>query len=84
MVEIETRRLLLRRWQSKDLDAYSRLCADPEVMRYIGSGPRTREQSEEQISRFVRHWDERGFGLWAVEYTASGEFVVSVRLVYQD
>jgi len=81
MVEIETRRLLLRRWQSKDLDAYSRLCADPEVMRYIGSGPLTREQSEEQISRFVRHWDERGFGLWAVEYRASGEFV---RLTYQD
>jgi RimJ/RimL family protein N-acetyltransferase len=44
-------------------------------MRYIGSGPLTREQSEEQISRFVRQWDERGFGLWAVEYTASGEFV---------
>jgi RimJ/RimL family protein N-acetyltransferase len=81
MVEIETRRLLLRRWQSKDLDAYSRLCADPEVMRYIGSGPLTREQSEEQISRFVRHWDERGFGLWAVEHRASGEFV---RLTYQD
>jgi RimJ/RimL family protein N-acetyltransferase len=76
MVEIETRRLLLRRWQSEDLDAYSRLCADPEVMRYIGEGATlTRDESEEQVSRFVRHRDERGFGLWAVEYTASGEFV---------
>jgi RimJ/RimL family protein N-acetyltransferase len=85
MVELETRRLLLRRWQSEDLDAYSRLCADPEVMRYIGEGATlTRDESEEQVSRFVRHWDERGFGLWAVEYRASGEFVGFVGLAYQD
>ena len=52
-------------------------------MRYIGSGSLTREQSKEQVSRFVRHWDERGFGLWAVEYRASGEFVGFVGLAHQ-
>jgi len=52
-------------------------------MRYIGSGSLTREQSKEQVSRFVRHWDERGFGLWAVEYRASGTFVGFVGLAYQ-
>ena len=52
-------------------------------MRYIGSGSLTREQSKEQVSRFVRHWDERGFGLWAVEYKASGTFVGFVGLAYQ-
>jgi RimJ/RimL family protein N-acetyltransferase len=83
MVEIETRRLLLRQWRSEDLDPYARLCADPEVMRYIGSGPLACEQSEEQVSRFVRYWDERGFGLWAVEYRASGEFIGFVGLAHQ-
>jgi RimJ/RimL family protein N-acetyltransferase len=52
-------------------------------MRYIGSGSLTREQSKEQVSRFVRHWDERGFGLWAVEYRASGTFVGFVGLACQ-
>ncbi len=35
MAEIETERLLLRRWQDKDLEQYARMCADPEVMRFI-------------------------------------------------
>jgi RimJ/RimL family protein N-acetyltransferase len=49
-----------------DLEPYARICGDPEGMRYIGGGALlTREESEAQISRFVRHWDERGFGLWS-------------------
>jgi RimJ/RimL family protein N-acetyltransferase len=55
---------LLRPWREEDLDAYARITSDPEVMRYV-IGPLTREQSEEQMARFVRRWDERGFGLWA-------------------
>ena len=85
MNEVETRRLLLRRWRSEDLDPYARICADAEAMQYIGSGaPLTREQSEAQISRFVRHWDEHGFGLWAVEHRTSGAFVGFVGFVHQD
>ena len=84
VVEIETARLLLRRWRDGDLEPYARICADPEVMRYIGGGsPLTREQSETQISRFVRHWDERGFGLWAAEHRASGELIGFVGLAHQ-
>jgi RimJ/RimL family protein N-acetyltransferase len=44
--EIETPRLLLRRWRGDDLDAYARICADPEIMRYVTGVPQTREQSE--------------------------------------
>src|SRR5918998_2114503 len=58
MTEIETDRLLLRRWRDEDLDTYARICADPEVVRYV-TGPLTHEQSEEPMARFVRHWEER-------------------------
>ncbi|CAA9451448.1 MAG: hypothetical protein AVDCRST_MAG01-01-4605, partial [uncultured Rubrobacteraceae bacterium] len=35
---------------------------------FIGSGLTLgREQSAEQVSRFLRHWEERGFGLLALE-----------------
>lgn len=82
---IETERLLLRGWREGDLEPYARMCADPEVMRFIGEGSTlTREQSGEQISRFVRHWEERGFGLWAVEEKGTGKFLGFAGLAYQE
>jgi RimJ/RimL family protein N-acetyltransferase len=81
---IETGRLLLRGWRDEDLEPYARLCADPDVMRFIGDGSTlTRERSEEQVSRFIGHWDERGFGLWALEEKESGVFVGFAGLAYQ-
>jgi RimJ/RimL family protein N-acetyltransferase len=83
MTEIETPRLLLRRWREEDLDAYARLCADPEVMRYLPA-PLSLEESAEQMAGFARHWEERGFGLWAVEERASGVFIGFLGLMYHD
>ncbi len=80
MSGIETARLRLRMWRDEDLDAYARMCADSEVMRHL-SGPMTREQSEEQVARFVRRWEERGFGLWAAEHKADGAFIGFVGLL---
>ena len=37
-VRLETERLLLRPFEQGDLDAFAEVCADPEVMRFIGSG----------------------------------------------
>ena len=54
-------------------------------MRYIGEGAiLTRDESEEQVSTFVRHWEVKGFGLWAVEEKASGAFIGFVGLAHQD
>jgi RimJ/RimL family protein N-acetyltransferase len=83
MREIETARLRLRTWREDDLAPYARICADPEVMRYL-SGPMTREHSEQQISEFVRHGEERGFGLWAVEEKSSGAFIGFIGLLYHE
>ena len=85
MVEIETERLLMRGWRDGDLEPYARMCADPEVMRFIGHGSAlTREGSREQISRFLRHWEERGFGLWALEEKTGGTFVGFAGLAHQE
>nr|WP_296071523.1 GNAT family N-acetyltransferase [uncultured Actinoplanes sp.] len=70
-----TDRLVLRRWRAGDLDALAALNADPEVMRYILDGrTRTRQESAEALDRMIRHWDEHGFGLFAVELKETGEF----------
>ena len=58
------------------LGAYARICAYPEAMWYL-PGTMTPEQTEEQMARFGRHREERGFGLWAIEDKASGTFLTS-------
>ncbi len=83
MREIESARLRLRTWREDDLAPYARICADPEVMRYL-SGPMTCEHSAQQVSEFVRHWEERGFGLWAVEEKSSGAFIGFIGLLYHE
>lgn len=73
---IETDRLLLRRWHVEDIEPFAALCSDPEVMRYIGSGTtRTRAQAQASIEAFQRDWDEKGYGLWAVELREGGRFI---------
>jgi RimJ/RimL family protein N-acetyltransferase len=72
MCDARTGRLLLRRWRPEDAEPMAALNADPEVMRFIGDGaPSTRAGSDELLGRFEREWDERGFGLWAVEEHAA-------------
>jgi hypothetical protein len=65
IAEIETARLL-RQWREENLDTYARICAGPEVVRHFPY-VLTREESEAQVAKFVRHCEECGFGLWVVE-----------------
>ena len=73
MVTLQTDRLLLRGWRDDDLDALAAINADAEVMRHILDGSvRDRRQSAEGLQRMMRDWDERGFGLFAVELRETG------------
>jgi RimJ/RimL family protein N-acetyltransferase len=82
---LSTERLLLRRWRQEDLDPYAELCADPAVMRWIGTGRvRTREECAKAISAFERAWDEHGFGLFALELQGSGRLIGFVGLSVPD
>jgi RimJ/RimL family protein N-acetyltransferase len=66
-VELETPRLILRQWQTSDHDEYIELFTDPEVARYIFLGrPARREQLLEVSAGYLRQWQERGFGPFAV------------------
>ena len=74
--ELHTRRLVLRRFTEQDLDAYAEMCANPEVMRFLGPGkPLSRADAWRQIAFFLGHWELRGYGMWAVEEKESGSFV---------
>jgi len=72
--EIRTARLLMRRWRDSDRSPFADLNADPEVMRYFPS-PQDRVASDSSIVRFEQRFEEQGFGLWALEVLATGEFI---------
>jgi RimJ/RimL family protein N-acetyltransferase len=75
MENLETDRLRLRMFRESDLDAYAAMCADPEVMKYLGPGPMNRSEAWRNLALVLGHWQLRGFGLWAVEERGSGELV---------
>ena len=61
-----TSRLLLRRWRPDDRVPFAELNADAAVHEHL-QGPMTREASDAFIDRIEACWDERGWGLLAVE-----------------
>ncbi|OCQ99163.1 acetyltransferase [Nostoc sp. MBR 210] len=74
--QLKTQRLILRGFCEADLDAYADMCAHPEVMRYIGAGqPLSREESWRNMAMIIGHWQLRGYGLWAVEESQTGEMI---------
>jgi RimJ/RimL family protein N-acetyltransferase len=76
---LQTVRLVLREWQTTDVDAYAAMTADPEVMRYLG-GVMDREQSWSAMALHAGHWTLRGYGNWVVERESDGEFLGRVGL----
>ncbi|MFK8329580.1 GNAT family N-acetyltransferase [Pseudomonas sp. BJa5] len=73
-LELESARLVLRQWQDDDLAEFAAMCADPQVMRYFPA-PMTRLESAALIGRIRGHFNEYGFGLWALERKDSGAFI---------
>ena len=82
--EIETPRLLLRRWREGDLDALARWQADPRVMEHMGRGPMSRAEAERSLGRMIAHWEAHGFGVWAAEEKKTGELVGRIGLAYHS
>ncbi|HST21783.1 MAG TPA: GNAT family N-acetyltransferase [Blastocatellia bacterium] len=76
MITLETQRLLLRMWKEDDLEAYSSICADTDVMRYLGDGKTlNRAEAWRQMAMIIGHWHLRGYGIWAVEERETGRLV---------
>lgn len=75
----ETERLILRSWKPGDLPLFIAMNRDEQVMRYFPS-----IMSDEDTCGFYNRirdeFNERGWGLYAVEVKATGEFIGYVGL----
>ncbi len=76
---LQTQRLLLRRWKVSDLESFASMNADAKVMEFYPN-TQTFEQSRGLVERAESRFDSDGFGLWAVEICATGEFIGYVGL----
>jgi len=77
--ELRTERLLMRRWRDADRAPFAAMNADPVVMEFL-TKLLTREESDEFVDRIEHAFEERGWGLWAVEVAESGVFAGFVGL----
>jgi RimJ/RimL family protein N-acetyltransferase len=75
-VVLETPRLRLRAFRNEDFDAYAAICADPEVMQYIGTGiTLNRMDAWRSMAGILGHWQLLGYGMFAIESKATGELM---------
>lgn len=74
LIEVETERLRLRQWRLSEREPFAALNADPRVMEFFPS-MLTRAESDVMADRCQLLIEERGWGFWAAECKATGEFV---------
>ena len=93
---LESQRLLLREFTAADVAPYAAMIADPDVMRFMGSGwryrakrgvaralaPVSHAEARLELWRVRRHWDRHGWGEWAVQDRAGGSLVGRVGFKY--
>jgi RimJ/RimL family protein N-acetyltransferase len=73
---LTTPRLVLRALCAADLAAFAAMNANPEVMRYVGTGQiRTCQETWDAMARMLGQWALRGYGVFAVVEAATGRFV---------
>ena len=81
LTTLSTPRLRLRPWTDADLGPFASLNADPLVMRHM-PGVLSAEKSTAMAARVRRHFEEHGWGLWAVEVAGGEPFIGFVGLMH--
>lgn len=74
MMVLETKRLLFRPHEPRDLEAYCAMEQDPEVRRYVGGAPRTREAAEARFLGALRPARDR-LRMWATVLKSTGVYI---------
>jgi RimJ/RimL family protein N-acetyltransferase len=76
---LRTARLLLRQWRDDDAAAFAELSSDSTVMQYLVPFA-DRVAMDAWVVAARTHWQEHGFGPWAVELPGEAPFIGVVGL----
>lgn len=69
----------MRRWRDEDLAPFAAMNADPVVMEFFPS-TLARADSDALVRRIEERFEDRGYGLWAVEVVGVAPFIGFVGL----
>jgi RimJ/RimL family protein N-acetyltransferase len=72
---LETPRLRLRGYRASDLDAQWASMTDPEVVRFLGGVPQSREDTWRKILGSPGLWALLGYGYWVAERREDGAYL---------
>ncbi len=70
---IATKRLLLRPWTPADGEAWFRILQQQDILRYFPNPkPPERSKADAYINHHLAHWNEHGYGHWAIVLPEEG------------
>lgn len=75
---LETARLRLRGHYPADLVAFLTMWQQPSFYQFLGGAPQSEEDVWTKMLRHVGLWSISGYGFWAVEEKATGQFIGAV------
>lgn len=71
---ITTERLILRKWCDADIEPFVQMNSDARVMKYFPA-LMSRDQTLQAVERIKKHFDDYGYGWFAVDLKSTGEFI---------
>ncbi|MCU0540669.1 MAG: GNAT family N-acetyltransferase [Oscillatoriaceae cyanobacterium Prado104] len=84
MQELETARLYLRQFTPDDLDDLYRIYSDSEIMKHLGKGVLTKEETQNRLYAILETWKQNNFGIWALLHKIDNRFIGRCGLVFLD
>jgi ribosomal-protein-alanine N-acetyltransferase len=73
---IRTPNLLLRPWTLGDAETLCLILQEPDIFKYFPpSSPASAEKTQRYITHQLDHWEQRGYGHWAVTTPEDGQVV---------
>lgn len=79
---IETERLILKASTRENFQQVFSLLSDPDVMRYIGNGPKTENEVRDGLEKMIKHQEKHGFAFGDIYLKNSGEYIGRAGLIY--
>jgi RimJ/RimL family protein N-acetyltransferase len=71
---LRTSHLILRPWMAEDAERLVAILQDSDILRYFPcAAPWSREKADWYITHHQSHWQQRGYGHWAVVTSADGQ-----------
>jgi ribosomal-protein-alanine N-acetyltransferase len=75
MIILESSRLIFRQHELADLDAFCAMEMDPDVRRYVGGYPRSREDAERRFPHRQLQEVSGRLGVWATVLKSNGQYI---------